>query len=286
MASGLMFSGFIISKWKPRALTLRIWTVVMGFISFTCFIIFAFMKCSRRPLFGEAQFDGTVNVFNSCNDLCGCQDVKFQPICSSNGLLNFYSACHAGCRNFTFGEDGRKRFSDCTCGAKIGNLVTSDVTSVDSNGYGFMTEGYCVNDCYSLFLIYIVASAILKFLNSTTYIGNILVVFRCVKKEDKSVALGMGNFLTSLFGFIPGPIIYGALIDKTCILWREDCSKKGNCWMYDPDRFQKTLHLLTGCIFLLGTLCDLVLCWFVKDLDLYSEKENKDKKNGNSSDDD
>ncbi|KAK2704446.1 hypothetical protein QYM36_016745, partial [Artemia franciscana] len=76
--------------------------------------------------------------------------------------------------------------------------------------------------------------------------------FRCVKKEDKSVALGMGNFLTSLFGFIPGPIIYGALIG----------------------------------IFLLGTSCDLVLCWFVKDLDFYSEKENKDKKNGNPSDDD
>ncbi|KAK2704739.1 hypothetical protein QYM36_016952, partial [Artemia franciscana] len=69
------------------------------------------------------------------------------------------------------------RFSDCTCCVKIGNLVTSDVMSLDSNGYGFMTEGCCINDCYSLFLIYIVASAILKFLNSTTYIGNILVVF-------------------------------------------------------------------------------------------------------------
>jgi Organic Anion Transporter Polypeptide (OATP) family. len=38
--------------------------------------------------------------------------------------------------------------------------------------------------------------------------------FRCVAPEDKSFAQGLSLVLVSLLAFIPGPIIYGAIIGK------------------------------------------------------------------------
>jgi hypothetical protein len=38
--------------------------------------------------------------------------------------------------------------------------------------------------------------------------------FRCVAPKDKSFAQGLSLVLVSLLAFIPGPIIYGAIIGK------------------------------------------------------------------------
>ena len=39
-------------------------------------------------------------------------------------------------------------------------------------------------------------------------------IFRCVAPKDKSFAQGLSLVLVSLLAFIPGPIIYGAIIGK------------------------------------------------------------------------
>ncbi|XP_014680497.1 PREDICTED: solute carrier organic anion transporter family member 4C1-like [Priapulus caudatus] len=42
---------------------------------------------------------------------------------------------------------------------------------------------------------------------------------------------------------MPGPIIGGAAIDASCILWQIDaCGETGSCWMYDNDQLRYTLH--------------------------------------------
>ena len=39
-----------------------------------------------------------------------------------------------------------------------------------------------------------------------------------------------------------GPILFGALIDNTCILWHEECDERGRCWAYN--RHQVSLYML------------------------------------------
>ena len=38
-----------------------------------------------------------------------------------------------------------------------------------------------------------------------------------------------------MFGSMPGPVIFGAFIDKTCILWEETCSGRGSCLEYNNE---------------------------------------------------
>lgn len=37
-------------------------------------------------------------------------------------------------------------------------------------------------------------------------------------------------------GTVPGPILFGAIIDDTCILWREKCGKQASCWIYNNEK--------------------------------------------------
>ena len=45
------------------------------------------------------------------------------------------------------------------------------------------------------------------------------VYYRSVPPAQRSYALGMQMDLVRVLGAIPGPIVFGALLDKTCILW-------------------------------------------------------------------
>lgn len=42
-----------------------------------------------------------------------------------------------------------------------------------------------------------------------------------------------------LFGYIPAPILFGNLIDSTCLLWKSTCGEKGGrCLLYDIEQFR------------------------------------------------
>lgn len=42
-----------------------------------------------------------------------------------------------------------------------------------------------------------------------------------------------------LFGYIPAPIVFGNLIDSTCMLWKSTCGEKGGrCLIYDIEAFR------------------------------------------------
>ena len=34
-------------------------------------------------------------------------------------------------------------------------------------------------------------------------------------------------------GSVPGPILFGRVLDSSCLLWQEKCRVQGACWFYD-----------------------------------------------------
>ena len=51
----------------------------------------------------------------------------------------------------------------------------------------------------------------------------------------RSFAIGLQLIFFRLLGTIPGPLLYGTFIDKTCLLWqkRQCDGQLGSCWIYD-----------------------------------------------------
>ncbi|CAG5131310.1 unnamed protein product [Candidula unifasciata] len=71
-----------------------------------------------------------------------------------------------------------------------------------------------------------------------------IVSIRCVKEEDKPFAVGFSAFAGTLIGWFPGPVIFGSLVDSTCILWRTTCGSVGACSLYDIELFRLRIHAL------------------------------------------
>jgi len=56
---------------------------------------------------------------------------------------------------------------------------------------------------------------------------------RVVRDDQRSFALGIQWIKVRILGTIPAPMVFGALIDDTCILWNETCDGRGACFVYD-----------------------------------------------------
>lgn len=61
--------------------------------------------------------------------------------------------------------------------------------------------------------------------------------------SDKAMAMGVIQFAIGLFGNVPCPIIYGAVVDSACLVWETICDKAGACSLYDGDTFR---HFFLG----------------------------------------
>lgn len=65
-----------------------------------------------------------------------------------------------------------------------------------------------------------------------------------------------------------GPVIFGYVVDSTCSLWHNACSKRGSCAIYDSYDLRNKLHGIgvggrVICVFIF-TLCLLRLLYTAK----------------------
>lgn len=94
---------------------------------------------------------------------------------------------------------------------------------------------------------------------------------RSIERRDKSLAQGLSLFLISLLASIPAPIIYGRIIDSTCISWSFKCGGLGDCQLYDPKSFRQYLHLTAACFTAIGVFFDVLVWRIGRNLDLYGD---------------
>ncbi|XP_055706952.1 solute carrier organic anion transporter family member 74D isoform X2 [Phlebotomus papatasi] len=131
--------------------------------------------------------------------------------------------------------------------------------------------GACMAGCSQGFFLFALVSSITNFMGATGKIGNVLVNYRAVSVEDKSFTQGLVLMMFSLFGLIPGPILYGWIIDQTCMVWNYRCEKIGNCQIYNQRDFRYDVHLLFAVLTSLGMIFDTLVWYYGKNLDFYSE---------------
>lgn len=110
-----------------------------------------------------------------------------------------------------------------------------------------LRPGVCMKGCDTVFWIFSITSIIVNWFGSSGRIGNVLVNYRTVAPEDKSFAQGLALMMISLFALIPGPIIFGRIIDSTCLIWTKTCHGNGNCQLYDQTKFRYSINFLSCC---------------------------------------
>ncbi|KOX72491.1 Solute carrier organic anion transporter family member 5A1 [Melipona quadrifasciata] len=256
-AFGILLSGLVISKYKPKARYLAAWNVMVGAISVVGMISYAFLGCSSNDNQITVQPDGALKTLLPCNEQCHCDYVTYNPVCSEHGQT-FISACHAGCRNMKIQTNGSKMYTECSCiKSKFARLpfLFANNSLIHTTEDPF--ESPESNDSIPL---------------ATGRASNFLVSVRCVDEKDKTVAMGFGLTIMSLFAFIPSPILFGFILDKTCLVWGKTCSGTGNCWLYNGETLRYLLNFTAATFVTIGTLFDVGVWYFVKDVKIFDEE--------------
>lgn len=90
------------------------------------------------------------------------------------------------------------------------------------------------------------------------------------------MAMGIIQFAIGLFGNVPCPIIYGAVVDSACLVWETICGKQGACSLYDVDTFRYFFLGTTSGIMVLAFIMDLVVWHKAHRIDIDPESSNSD----------
>lgn len=101
----------------------------------------------------------------------------------------------------------------------------------------------------------------------------------------------------SLLALIPGPIIFGYIIDSTCLEWKttakttnnnhSSCAsasnkiddvvsaERGNCQLYDQELFRWSTNMVSMCFTTIGIMFDWLVWYYGQEVDLYGDRDEE-----------
>ncbi|XP_069740213.1 solute carrier organic anion transporter family member 4A1 [Narcine bancroftii] len=239
---GTFLGGFFVNKLKLRCAGIIKFCITCTVLSLLAIFIVS-INCPNMPVVGITStfngsfYDGPINLTATCNADCNCLMELYNPVCGADGLM-YYSPCHAGCMEFnsTISSNGRKIFHNCLC-----------VMENHPSRLNYAQSGKCNSSCTQmpLFMSLFFFVIFFTFLSS---IPALTATLRCVSDSQRSFALGIQWILVRTLGGIPGPIAFGSVIDISCLLWQDQCSERGSCYVYQNSAMSKYL-LIAGIIY-------------------------------------
>lgn len=124
----------------------------------------------------------------------------------------------------------RQVYADCGC--IEGTAKNWTMLNGNENVAYEAVNTTCTSTCSYLWLFVVLAfcNMFVTFLCTMPALSSTL---RVVRDDQRSFALGIQWIKVRILGTIPAPMVFGALIDETCILWQENCEGRGACLVYD-----------------------------------------------------
>ncbi|XP_067008279.2 solute carrier organic anion transporter family member 3A1 [Anabrus simplex] len=268
---GIFMGGCLLKRLELRPKGAVQFVLVSNTVCLACYGMLFFLGCDNVKMAGTTipYFNSSkpepfqVNLTAACNFGCECRMTDVEPVCGNNGLT-YFSPCHAGCTAFS----SRSNYTNCACihgnfsllaGAGPAAAEFAEVTVVP-----VATAGPCNSPCRTIFP-FLILLFFMTFIVAVTQMPLLMIVLRSVGEEERSFALGMQFVIFRLFGYIPAPILFGNLIDSTCLLWKSTCGEKGGrCLLYDIEQFRFRYVGICAGIKILALALFLVDWWLVR----------------------
>nr|XP_045001997.1 solute carrier organic anion transporter family member 2B1 isoform X2 [Jaculus jaculus] len=220
------------------------------------------LGCSTHQIAGITQHPGPqpeTRLFPSCAEPCACPSDDFNPVCDSSARVEYITPCQAGCTGRVVQQVLDKHqvfYTNCSC-------VAEGVP---------VSAGSCESACSHLIFPFVLLVSLGAAVASVTHTPSFMLILRGVKKEDKTLAVGMQFMLLRVLAWMLSPVIHGSAIDTTCMHWALSCGRRAVCRYYDHDLLRKRFIGLQ-CFFKTGSLVCFALVLTIL------RQQNKEAKN-------
>lgn len=266
---GIFMGGCLLKRMELRPKGAVQFVLISNVVCLACYGLLFFLGCDNVKMAGttipyynsssrSASEPFQVNLTAACNFGCECRMNDVEPVCGNNGLT-YFSPCYAGCTAFS----SRSNYTNCACvHGNLSVLTAADFAEVTV--VPVATAGPCNSACRTIFP-FLILLFFMTFVVAVTQMPLLMIVLRSVDEEERSFALGMQFVIFRLFGYIPAPILFGNLIDSTCLLWKSSCGERaGRCLLYDIEQFRYRYVGLCAGIKILALAIFLVDWWLVR----------------------
>ncbi|VDL71522.1 unnamed protein product [Nippostrongylus brasiliensis] len=210
------------------------------------------------------------SLSHPCNLECQC-DALFNPVCAKEIGISYFSPCHAGCaantvimfycidrsitvakfslfcQNFAFSIFQLSNvWNSCSCSTLFNETVST------------VSKGWCEVPCQTTQILFFTLFAMLAM--SVFALAPMLqaAAMRVVSFDHRDAFICFGWMFMRVFGSIPGAVLFGAVIDTTCVHWSTSCDGSMKCVLYDAEKLGLYIFLFT-----IATKVTCFLCLFV-----------------------
>nr|CAB3266359.1 solute carrier organic anion transporter family member 4A1-like [Phallusia mammillata] len=249
-ATGQLLGGVLVTKAKLTVSGILKFCAACAVIAFATSFVF-FQSCPDNLFAGatvkysDAGEDTQLSAYDHtshCNMACDCNPDTYDPVCGDDGVT-YFSPCFAGCNAAVDGQT----YSNCSC------ITSSNLSRATRNK---CTDAKCKS--FNTFMAIFFFSILATFFAGTPAVQALL---RVVPFTQRSFAIGVKFVILRLLGSIPGPLVFGRVLDLACVVWTTECGKPGSCELYNNDNLASHMAALLAIIKGLVTLAYLC-AWF------------------------
>ncbi|KAL5109915.1 Solute carrier organic anion transporter family member 5A1 [Taenia crassiceps] len=265
-ALGILAGGLILNKARLSQKGAVLFVFGVNFFIVGCMSSFFFLGCENPKIAGftvpyPSGSSTAVNTSASrtakpweveCCRSCGCNPNVWKPVCHAKTSTIFFSPCYAGCaKGPTFlPASNQYIYYHCHCLRSFADTLNNHSVSLRDSSMALVREaggvdgvlsqifddevfaGVCAPGCKML-MPFVCFLTVLLFLTGVIQNPLLMVTMRSVRHSQRSLALGLQFVIIRLLANLPSPIAFGRAIDGACLLWKDECGRRGDCAFMD-----------------------------------------------------